>query len=125
MPTGNFLDKLILGSNTTTPNAATKIVTGPSFGAGTAVMSTNGQVTSALSSSLGLGLYPAGLAVSAGVAGTAATIITQGPIDPAVKNLGAGVACAVGTDASGNPVRVTDAGCVSGLKFLGACDLKH
>ena len=48
MATGNFLDTLILGSNTTTPNAATKVVTGPSFSAGTAVMSTNGLVTSAL-----------------------------------------------------------------------------
>lgn len=45
-----------------------------------------------------------------------------GPVPANVLQLGAGVACAVGVDASGVPVRATDPTCVSAPNWIGNCD---
>lgn len=45
-----------------------------------------------------------------------------GPLSRDVLNLGAGVACAVGVDVNGVPVRSTDPDCVSAPNWLGFCD---
>lgn len=56
------------------------------------------------------------------VNGSLFDIQVAGPLDPGVVNLGAGVACAVGADASGNLVRATDPTCVSTPNWIGTCD---
>lgn len=45
-----------------------------------------------------------------------------GPVPANVLQLGAGVACAVGVDATGMPVRAVDPTCVSAPNWLGTCD---
>lgn len=45
-----------------------------------------------------------------------------GPVPANVLQLGAGVACAVGVDVDGRPVRATDPACVSAPNWLGTCD---
>lgn len=47
---------------------------------------------------------------------------SSGPLSRDIKNLGAGVACAVGVNASGVPVRATDPTCISAPNWLGFCD---
>lgn len=64
----------------------------------------------------------AGIFTATASSGTSQAIQHYGPVDPADRNVGAGVACAVGYDASLNLVRVTDPTCVSGLNFAGWCD---
>lgn len=93
-----------------------------SISAGQAVIVMNGQVKLADMASLALGLTHTGIALTGGSAGSTISIVTQGIISPDIKNLGDGYICAVGTDSSGNVVRVTDGSCVSGLKYLGSCD---
>lgn len=122
---GNFLDDLLLANrNVTIPNSATKTLanSSASVAAGQIAVSINGQVTLATSGAIENGLYPAGLFLAAAAPGASATLITQGPVAPSLKNLGAGLACAVGTDSSGNPVRVTDPSCISKFKQIGVCD---
>jgi hypothetical protein len=89
---------------------------------GYGIMQKSGKITLASIGSLSLGLYIAGLAIEAGTAGASKSIITQGLVDPTIVNVGAGVACAVGLDTNGKPVRVTDPTCVSGRKYVGMCD---
>lgn len=45
-----------------------------------------------------------------------------GPVPANVLQLGAGVACAVGVDVNGRPVRATDPACVSAPNWVGTCD---
>lgn len=97
-------------------------VSSPSFAAGRAVTQTSGQITLANTAALATVLMPTGVAIEAGSAGLQIKVVTQGVVDPAVINLGAGVACAVGLNSSGVPVRVTDVTCASGLKYVGVCD---
>ncbi len=110
----------------TFPNAtvATKTVDGPSatITKGYGAMMKNGKLTLASSGALATSLYIAGLVLTAASANQSAEIVTSGLVDPSVLNLGAGVACAVGLDANGKPVRVTDPTCITGLKYVGACD---
>lgn len=89
--------------------------------AGRAYVYNNGKASVGSSGVLASYQQHAGILLTSASAGTV-TVIDHGPVDPAIVNLGAGVACAVGTDANGNPVRVTDAACVSGLKYLGVCE---
>lgn len=63
-----------------------------------------------------------GVAKNAGGTGASSPMLFNTLVDPAVHNLGAGPACAVGTTVTGVPVRVTDPTCVSGLNYLGRCD---
>lgn len=63
-----------------------------------------------------------GISETAGGTGASSRLFASTLVDPTVHNLGPGPACAVGVDASGTPVRVTDPACVSGLKYLGRCD---
>jgi hypothetical protein len=99
-----------------TPDDATAIV------AGKAVMPINGAATLVTMAALGVALSFAGIALADPSNGRV-TVVMQGIIEPSIVNLNDGVACAVGTDASGNPVRVTDPTCVSGRKLLGVCDV--
>lgn len=61
----------------------------------------------------------AGICIQAGTAGAKLNFLVRGPVDPSIFNLGAGVACAAGTDASGNVVRATDTSCVSHGNWVG------
>lgn len=63
-----------------------------------------------------------GVALETAIDGGSVQFQTSGPFDRAVTNLSAGVACAVGVNASGTPVRATDATCVSALNWVGDCD---
>ena len=63
-----------------------------------------------------------GVAATAGATGASSQMLFSTLVNPAVHNLGAGPACAVGVDATGTPVRVTDPACVSGRNYLGRCD---
>lgn len=63
-----------------------------------------------------------GLALEDGNNGQERFVQLAGVVDPSIAQLGAGIACAVGVDASGNPVRATDAACVSAPNWLGDCD---
>lgn len=54
-----------------------------------------------------------GLSLAASGVGAAVSVLLRGNVDPAVFNLGAGAPCVVGVDASGVPVRVTHASCVT------------
>lgn len=54
--------------------------------------------------------------------GTQQAIQHRGPIDRATKNLGPGLATAVGFTTTGDLVRVTDPTCASGLNLAGWCD---
>lgn len=54
--------------------------------------------------------------------GVTQPILTSNAVRYSDFNLGAGLATAVGLDASGVPVRVTDPTCVSGMMLLGVCD---
>lgn len=65
----------------------------------------------------------AGLSLSSASSGNQIVIQTDGSIDHAAFNLGDGYACAVGSNSSGTPIRVTDPTCVSGLNYLGYCDI--
>jgi len=89
---------------------------------GYVAMQKNGKLTLATTAALALGLYHAGIVLATGAAGGQTSIITQGMIDPTTFNVGAGPACALGTDANGKVVRVTDSACVSKFKHLGVCD---
>lgn len=64
----------------------------------------------------------AGLFTATKIAGQTQAIQHAGPVYPADYSLGVGLACAVGCDVNGAPVRVTDPACVSGLNFIGWCD---
>lgn len=64
----------------------------------------------------------AGVSLEDGLAGSQRFIQTSGILD--VVNLGAGVACAVGVDASGNLVRATDPLCVSAPNWVGWVDVE-
>ncbi len=64
----------------------------------------------------------AGVFTASHIAGISQAIQHAGPVYPADHSLGVGLACAIGCDSSGAPVRVTDPSCVSGLNFLGWCD---
>jgi len=63
-----------------------------------------------------------GIALSSATNGNLFSILTNGNVIDAIINLGAGLQCAVGVNASGTPVRVTNPTCVSGLNFVGWCD---
>ena len=89
---------------------------------GQAVVSDGYHIKLATSSNLANVLIHTGIATSAGAAGSEISVIHHGLVDPTIFNLGDGYICAVGTDSSGNVVRVTDGSCVSGLKYLGMCD---
>ncbi len=62
-----------------------------------------------------------GVAVNNVSAGATGVFQTDGPMKAAF-NLGAGVACAVGVNSSGVPVRATDPTCVSAPNWIGDCD---
>lgn len=64
----------------------------------------------------------AGVAKEAASADGITKIHTSGPLDRAIKNLGSGVACAVGVDADGHLVRASDPACVSAPNWVGDCD---
>lgn len=64
----------------------------------------------------------AALSIAASSPGQSATFIAAGPVPTTVLQLGPGYACAVGIDASGNPVRATDPTCVSAPNWLGDVD---
>lgn len=49
-------------------------------------------------------------------------VLATGLLDPAIRNVGAGLACAVGVDVNGNLVRSTNAACVSAPNWVGDCD---
>jgi len=66
----------------------------------------------------------AGIATATAADGTVQPIQHTGPIDPSDKSVGAGLATAIGWDASGNLVRVNDPTCVSGLRHAGWCDVE-
>jgi hypothetical protein len=63
-----------------------------------------------------------GVALATVPSGGSVTVQIGGPIDPNFFNLGAGIACAVGVNPSGIPVRATDPTCISAPNWLGACD---
>lgn len=65
---------------------------------------------------------PLGVFSQAGVTGAAQLIQVTDAVAPAKLSVGSGLATAVGRDAAGAPVRVTDPTCVSGLMYLGYCD---
>jgi hypothetical protein len=106
------------------------LVSSAPIGLGVAVLVTNGQVEAATPRptpgpnfrslhavpSLGVALE------TALAAGQTIAVQVAGVLDPAVKTLGAGVACAVGIDADGNLVRATDSQCVSAPNWIGHCD---
>lgn len=63
-----------------------------------------------------------GLALSSVSSGSSVSVQLVGPIDPNIFNLGGGVACAVGVNATGFPVRATNVTCVSSPNWIGHCD---
>lgn len=63
-----------------------------------------------------------GLALSSVTSGSLVGIHLVGPVDPNIFNLGAGVACAVGINSTGFPVRATSSTCVSAPNWIGSCD---
>lgn len=63
-----------------------------------------------------------GLALSTVASGNSVSVHVVGPVDPNILTLGDGYACAVGTNASGIPVRATDSTCVSAPNWIGTCD---
>lgn len=63
-----------------------------------------------------------GVFTATATAGARQPIQHAGPIDPAVRSLGAGLATAVGLDGNGALVRVTDPACVTMTNFAGYCD---
>jgi len=65
----------------------------------------------------------AGLFTASHIAGVEQAIQHAGPVAPADYSLGVGLATAVGCNSAGAPVRVTDPNCVSGLNFIGWCDV--
>jgi len=93
----------------------------PTISVGKALISNGNNVTLANSTYL-LNNNFIGIALTGGSAGQEIQIITNGVIDTSIINLGAGFACAVGVNASGALVRVTDTVCVSGLTYIGRCN---
>lgn len=102
-----------------TPNIK-RTVSGSTINAGTAVV-TQGTNAFKLSTS-NIGLRAHGVAIETKIVGQEITVQQHGVLDPAILSLGAGVACAVGYNSSGVPVRVTDPTCVPGLDRIGWCD---
>ncbi len=78
----------------------------------------SGKIRSVLSA---MYRYFVGLVTTTQASGTQQTYV-YGPIPKTLIDLGAGGATAVGVNAAGVPVRVTDPTCVSGLNYLGHCD---
>lgn len=64
-----------------------------------------------------------GVFTASQIAGQSQAIQHAGPIYPADYSLGPGIACAVGCNSSGALVRVTDPTCVSGINYVGWCDV--
>jgi hypothetical protein len=93
------------------------------FAAGQVAMTSSGDVVLAVTAKQGVSILPAGIAITAGAPNDTIVMVTQGLVPPGVVSLGNGYACKVGIDALGNPVRVTDSACVSGLKYVGVCDV--
>jgi hypothetical protein len=96
--------------------------TSPSITVGDGVMSKENNAVLANTAGLKLSEFINGIAITAGGPGSTITIVTQGPLDPAVFNLGPGPKCHVGLNAAGHAVRVNDPTCLSGLSMLGDCD---
>jgi len=63
-----------------------------------------------------------GIALSSGNIGNTIHLQASGHINPKIISLGTGIACAVGINASGFPVRATDSTCVSPPNWIGHCD---
>lgn len=63
-----------------------------------------------------------GLALASVSGGSPVSVHIVGPVDPNIFNLGGGLACAVGVNSTGFPVRATDATCVSAPNWIGTCD---
>jgi hypothetical protein len=63
-----------------------------------------------------------GIVIDAVAQNATASVIEYGPVHPDISALSPGVACAVGTNVNGEPVRSTDPGCVSAPNWLGDCD---
>jgi hypothetical protein len=91
------------------------------IGSGRAIASSGANIVIATPANITAGFNLAGVTIAATLGGDV-PIVTQGFVPPTVFSLGAGIACAVGVDVNGTPVRVTDATCVSGRHQLGWVD---
>ena len=87
--------------------------------AGQAVVLYAGGLQVATTANLAAAQTHAGIAITSG--GTVQYVF-EGPVSSNVLSLGVGVASAVGTDAFGNPCRMSSTACMSGYKILGFCD---
>src|SRR5260370_40220587 len=114
---------LIVNGKLSVSSIASSVTLSGSITAGYAVTVANDKHIVATSANLTNGFGFSGIAQDSGTDLQSVRIITQGPVPRSLINLGAGYACSVGVNSTGVPVRVTDVTCVSGLRYLGHCDV--